>query len=91
MYQNSKNVHYRFSKGDKLYVVNDNHTITELVVIKKLRKPHRLSDNFYLCEWDVCGRRKQGVKYEKELFRDYSKALKNLLLCREKEEEKSRK
>lgn len=73
MQRNTKNNKYRFQEGSKGYIIIHNR-ITEFTVIKRLRRPHRLSDNFYFCLWNFGGIDYRGIKYEKEMFKDLANA-----------------
>jgi len=74
MQKSTKNNNYRFNVGDTAYLVTDDNEIIEIKVVKRLKRPHRLSDNFYFCEWTFKGKRRRGIRYEKEMYDSYEYA-----------------
>lgn len=70
MQKSTKNNKYKYNVGDYAFIVTDYKEIIEVEVIKRLKRPYRLSDNFYYCSWVCNGREKRGVRYEAEMYKD---------------------
>lgn len=62
-------------------ILDDTHEVIEVEVEKRLKRPFRLSDNFYYCSWYYHGRELRGIRYEKEMYKDYNKVLLKLEEC----------
>ena len=75
MQKNTKNNRYKYDVGNTVYIIMNDKNIIQVTIEKRLKRPHRLSDNFYYCSWDFNGYQKYGIRYEKEMFPTYSEAL----------------
>ena len=75
MQKSTKNNKYKYNVGDYAFIVTDYKEIIEVEVIKRLKRPYRLSDNFYYCSWVYNGREKRGVRYEAEMYKDIDSAM----------------
>ena len=75
MQKSTKNNKYKYNVGDYAFIVTDYKEIIEVEVIKRLKRPYRLSDNFYYCSWFYNGREKRGITYEAEMCKDVDSAL----------------
>ena len=75
MQKSTKNNKYKYNVGDYAFIVTDYKEIIEVEVIKRLKRPYRLSDNFYYCSWIYNGREKGGVRYEAEMHKDIDSAM----------------
>ena len=75
MQKSTKNNKYKYNVGDYAFIVTDYKEIIEVEVIKRLKRPYRLSDNFYYCSWVYNGREKRGVIYEAEMHKDVDSAM----------------
>lgn len=76
MQKSTKKNRYKFNEHDFAYVIlDDTHEVIEVEVEKRLKRPFRLSDNFYYCSWYYHGRELRGIRYEKEMYKDYNKVL----------------
>ena len=75
MQKSTKNNKYKYNVGDYAFIVTDYKEIIEVEVIKRLKRPYRLSDNFYYCLWVYNGREKRGVRYEAEMYKDIDSAM----------------
>lgn len=75
MQKSTKNNKYKFNVDDYAFIVTDSKEIIEVKVEKRLKRPYRLSDNFYYCSWIYNGREKKGVRYEAEMYKDFESAM----------------
>ena len=75
MQKSTKNNKYKYNVGDYAFIVTDYKEIIEVEVIKRLKRPYRLSDNFYYCSWVYNGREKRGVRQEAEMYKDVDSAM----------------
>jgi hypothetical protein len=67
MQKSTKNNRYKYNVGDKAYVCINGKSV-ELTVLKRLKRPYRLSDNFYYCSCIISGTEHKSIHYEKEMF-----------------------
>lgn len=75
MQKSTKNNKYKYNVGDYAFIVTDYKEIIEVEVIKRLKRPYRLSDNFYYCSWVYNEREKRRVRYEAEMYKDIDSAM----------------
>ena len=75
MQKSTKNNKFKYNVGDYAFIVTDYKEIIEVEVIKRLKRPYRLSDNFYYCSWVYNGREKRGVRYAAEMHKDIDSAM----------------
>jgi hypothetical protein len=69
MQKSTKYNRYKFSVGETGFILI-NEDIVEFKVIKRLKRPHRLSDNFYFCNWNYHGTECRGIHFENEMYKD---------------------
>ena len=78
MQKSTKNNKYKYNVGDYAFIVTDYKEIIEVEVIKRLKRPYRLSDNFYYCSWVYNGREKREVRKKEEMQKDNDSAMMDL-------------
>ena len=70
----SSKVRYKYKEHDFAYVIlEDTCEVIEVEVEHRLKKPFRLSDNFYYCSWFYHGREVRGIRFEKEMIKNEKK------------------
>lgn len=77
MQRSTKNNKYQFQVGDSCYIVPEDNPDKPMkaMILKRLKRPYRNSDNFYYCSWTIGSRTYKGIRYEKELKKMYTQVL----------------
>ena len=75
MQKNTKNNKYKFGVYAEAYIITEDlRGVMKVTVLKRLKRPYRLSDNFYFCEWKCGSVKKNGIRYEAEMFKTFDEA-----------------
>ena len=75
MQKNTKNNKYKFGVYAEAYIITEGlRAVMIETVLKRQTRPQRLSDNFYFCEWKRGSVKKNGIRYEAEMFKTFDEA-----------------